>query len=76
MRPGSGGIDGGGGPGEPRAESGGQPPAAGGPGGARPDGRRKPYRAPRLIVYGDLRAITRFKGSGAVDGGSLNSKLF
>jgi hypothetical protein len=75
MRPGYGGSEGGGHPREPRAGSGGSPQAAGGPGGAKPDGRRKPYRTPRLIIYGDLRAITRFKGNGSVDAGFLTSKL-
>jgi hypothetical protein len=32
--------------------------------------RKKPYRAPRLTVYGDLRTITKAKGGSANDGGS------
>ena len=31
--------------------------------------QRKPYRAPRLVVYGDLRRITMAKGGSANDGG-------
>ena len=32
-------------------------------------GAKKPYRAPRLIVYGDLREITKAKGGSKGDGG-------
>jgi hypothetical protein len=31
---------------------------------------KKPYRAPRLTVYGDLRTITKAKGGTKGDGGS------
>lgn len=31
--------------------------------------KRKPYRAPRLTVYGDLRRLTMAKGGGKSDGG-------
>ena len=30
---------------------------------------KKPYRAPRLAVYGDLRTITKAKGGTKNDGG-------
>lgn len=30
---------------------------------------RKPYHAPRLVEYGDLRTITRAKGGTGNDGG-------
>lgn len=30
--------------------------------------RRKPYRPPRLVVYGDLRRLTRAKGGNKGDG--------
>ena len=30
--------------------------------------KKKPYRAPRLVEYGDLRTITRGKGSNMSDG--------
>jgi hypothetical protein len=30
---------------------------------------KKPYRAPKLVVYGDLRRLTASKGAGANDGG-------
>ena len=30
---------------------------------------KKPYRAPRLTVYGDLRTITKAKGGTSNDGG-------
>ncbi len=32
--------------------------------------RRKPYRSPKLVVYGDLRRLTRFM----VMGGMMNAK--
>ena len=33
--------------------------------------RPKPYRKPKLVVYGDIRAITQAVGmSGAMDGGN------
>ena len=35
---------------------------------AAPEGK-KPYRAPKLTVYGDLRTITKAKGGTASDGG-------
>ncbi|MBI3454388.1 MAG: lasso RiPP family leader peptide-containing protein [Candidatus Rokubacteria bacterium] len=31
--------------------------------------RRKPYRPPRLVVYGDLRRLTMTKGGNKGDGG-------
>ncbi len=31
--------------------------------------KRKPYRSPRLTVYGDLRRLTMVKGGSANDGG-------
>jgi len=31
-------------------------------------GRKKPYRRPRLVDYGDLRKITMTKGSNRSDG--------
>ena len=34
-----------------------------------PSPPKKPYRAPRLVEYGDLRAITRTKGGMMNDGG-------
>ena len=37
---------------------------------------KKPYSTPRLIVYGDVRTITRQNGTHAKDGGnnSVNSR--
>lgn len=35
---------------------------------------KKPYRAPRLAVYGDLRTITMVKGGTKTDGGQPASK--
>ena len=34
-----------------------------------PAAGKKPYRAPRLTVYGDLRTITKAKGGTNNDGG-------
>lgn len=34
-----------------------------------PSTPKKPYRAPRLVEYGDLRTITRAKGNNMADGG-------
>lgn len=34
-----------------------------------PSSGKKPYRAPRLAVYGDLRTITKAKGGTGEDGG-------
>lgn len=31
--------------------------------------KKKPYRPPRLVVYGDLRSLTMVKGGTANDGG-------
>lgn len=31
--------------------------------------KKKPYRSPRLVTYGDFRTITRAKGGSANDGG-------
>ncbi len=76
MRPVPSGDDGGGRSREPRDGSGHPAAAGGGTSGRRSRARRKAYRTPRLIIYGDLRAITGIKGSGGADGGSLNSKLF
>ncbi len=33
--------------------------------------KKKPYRPPRLVVYGDLRRLTRGKGGSNPDGGGL-----
>ena len=33
--------------------------------------QKKPYSTPRLVVYGDLRDITRAKGGGKGDGGGV-----
>lgn len=33
-----------------------------------PAAAKKPYRAPRLTVYGDLRTITKAKGGTSADG--------
>lgn len=33
--------------------------------------QKKPYRTPRLTVYGDLRNITRQKGGSKSDGGQV-----
>ncbi len=33
-----------------------------------PSPRKKPYRGPRLAVYGELRSLTMAKGGGAQDG--------
>ncbi len=30
---------------------------------------KKAYRAPRLVIHGDLRTLTRMKGGGHADGG-------
>lgn len=35
---------------------------------------KKPYRSPRLVVYGDLRRLTMTKGGTQTDGGSPKSK--
>lgn len=36
---------------------------------------KKPYRAPMILVYGDIRAITRAVGrTGRADGGKGNMK--
>lgn len=34
-----------------------------------PTQERKPYRSPRLVVYGDLRRLTMVKGGTKGDGG-------
>lgn len=31
--------------------------------------KKKPYRPPRLVVYGDLRRLTMAKGGTSADGG-------
>lgn len=31
--------------------------------------KKKPYRPPRLVVYGDLRRLTKAKGGSRADGG-------
>ncbi len=37
---------------------------------SKPTGReKKPYRPPRLVVYGDLRLLTKAKGGNKTDGG-------
>lgn len=33
--------------------------------------RKKPYRPPRLTVYGDLRRLTKGKGGNRSDGGGF-----
>lgn len=35
---------------------------------------KKPYRSPRLVVYGDLRRLTTAKGGTQTDGGKPKSK--
>ena len=35
---------------------------------ARIEDKKKPYRTPRLVEYGDLRTITRAKGGNMDDG--------
>jgi hypothetical protein len=46
-----------------------------GPGRVRADGKGT-WHTPRLIVYGDLRRLTRGKGASANDGAPMaNSKL-
>jgi hypothetical protein len=35
---------------------------------------KKPYRAPRLTVYGDLRTITKAKGGSSNDGALPKTK--
>ena len=39
-------------------------------------GHKRPYSPPRLVVYGDLRRLTRGPGKAStlVDGGGTNSK--
>jgi hypothetical protein len=32
------------------------------------DGRKKPYRAPKLVVHGDIRTLTRTKSGSQNDG--------
>jgi hypothetical protein len=39
------------------------------------DKGKKPYRPPRLVVYGDLGQVTRGGGGTRGDGGSAHSKL-
>ena len=36
-----------------------------------PSSTRKPYHAPRLVEYGDLRTITRAKGGSNTDNSGL-----
>lgn len=36
---------------------------------------KKPYRPPRLVVYGDLRHLTRAKGGNKTDGGAPKTRL-
>ncbi len=37
--------------------------------------RRKPYRSPKLVVYGDLRRLTRMMiGGGGMGGMMMNAK--
>ena len=38
------------------------------------DGRKKPYRKPRLVEYGDLQKITMTKGSNRADGAEPATK--
>lgn len=40
---------------------------------ARP--RKKPYHPPRLVVYGDLRRLTKAKGGTAGDAGKPATRL-
>ncbi len=35
---------------------------------------KKPYRSPRLVVYGDLRRLTRAKGGNKTDGGQPKTR--
>jgi hypothetical protein len=35
----------------------------------RENRKKKAYRPPRLVTYGDFRSLTRAKGGGANDGG-------
>lgn len=36
----------------------------------QPEARKKPYQTPKMVAYGDLRAITQTKGNtGDMDGG-------
>lgn len=37
--------------------------------------KKKPYRAPRLVVYGDLRRLTMAKGGTAGDAGKPSTRL-
>jgi len=36
--------------------------------------RKKPYRSPRLVVYGDLSRVTKGGGGTKGDGGGTHSK--
>ncbi len=36
---------------------------------------KKPYRPPRLLVYGDLRSLTTAKGGTKGDGGMPKTRL-
>lgn len=36
---------------------------------SKTQGKKKPYRPPRLVVYGDLRRLTMAKGGQKGDGG-------
>lgn len=36
--------------------------------------KKKPYRPPRVVVYGDLRRLTRAKGGNKTDGGQPKTR--
>jgi hypothetical protein len=40
---------------------------------ATPSRKKKPYRPPRLVAYGDLRTLTMAKGGSRADGGGKPS---
>jgi hypothetical protein len=37
--------------------------------------KRKPYRSPKLVVYGNLRRLTKAKGGQKGDGGMPKTRL-
>lgn len=41
----------------------------------RSTGKKKPYRSPELTVHGDIRALTRTKGSNRTDVTGPKTKL-
>lgn len=40
-----------------------------------PNEKKKPYRSPRLVVYGDLRRLTKAKGGTRGDAGNVKTRL-